>query len=1251
MNFHEVATEETGEYACVVELDETGCPHITELAKSVHGHFNQDELMASYLEEALYESCEVEDGDRETFSKYWEQLEHPNEKGRTVLAQAVRSAEQMKGVSKGTKYKPVDKKVKPVLGTPGEEFRIKREIKGDPLAELPELPTNPPEWTPCGRYTVERKEAMEKAHGKDWLWPQEMALLHDFVNKHEKAFAWDDTEKGKFREDFFPPVDIPVVPHTPWVQKNIPIPTAIFDEVCRIIGEKVKSGVYEPSNSSYRSRWFCVIKKDGKSLRIVHSLEPLNAVTIAHSGVPPATEEVAAKFAGRACGGIMDLYVGYDERMLAEKSRDYTTFQTPYGAMRLVTLPMGWTNSVPIFHEDVTFILKDEMPEYTIPYVDDVPIGGPRSRYEDGKGGYETIPENPGIRRFVWEHFQIANRITQRVKYCGGTFSGVKSLICVPEFTVVGHLCTYEGRKPLPDRVGVIQRWGPLKDIGDVRAFLGTVGTFRTFIPDYARRSRPIQKLTKAGEPFVWGPEQEEAMEDIKEAVANAPILRSLDYNIDTEIKLVVDSSWMGMGAAIAQQDEKDPKKWHWARFSGTCFNAREARYSQPKRELYGLTMALLENKYWLYGVRRLVVETDAKFLKGMLAHPDLLPNATINRWVETCKSFHFELRHVPGKTIVADGLSRRGPQPGDPPRKEFEELEPLEEKPFVFSKLDEDDPDPLDIEDFKHEIDTRGGYLQQVDSDAINGFNADLDEVYKEVNREELKYAEEWPEESGFRAVLMNMLLVPRDEERQELELDYPDKVRSEEAKVMDQKLPTLKKYLVNGDVATKGLSDRQKGKLVKLKNKFFVHNDKLYRRHPLGHHMLVAEPGKRMYLMQASHDALGHRGVYATRQLITKRFWWPDMDKDIVWYVKTCHQCQVRQKTLVEIPPSVTDTPSLFQQMHIDVIHMSPKSNGCGFIVHGRDGLSGWMEGRPLKEQTAAAVGRWLFEDVITRWGSLRNIISDNGKPLVAAVNWLEEKYGIKGITISGYNSQANGRIERPHWDVTQSLTKATGGDVSKWFWFFHHVMWADRVTVRKGTGCSPYFMVTGAEPCLPLDVVEATWLVDPPSGPLSREDLIGMRAQALAKHSALVERMMVRMDREKVERMRKMEKDHASTIRDYDFKTGDLVLVRNTSVESSLDRKMRPRYLGPMIVVSRNKGGAYIVAEMDGSVWQAKVGAFRVMPYLARKSIKVPKKLTDLFDAAPEELEALKKSTDDGSILGVDYNFHKMPKLQDS
>jgi hypothetical protein len=41
------------------------------------------------------------------------------------------------------------------------------------------------------------------------------------------------------------------------------------------------------------------------------------------------------------------------------------------------------------------------------------------------------------------------------------------------------------------------------------------------------------------------------------------------------------------------------------------------------------------------------------------------------------------------------------------------------------------------------------------------------------------------------------------------------------------------------------------------------------------------------------------------------------------------------------------------------------------------------------------------------------------------------------------------------------------------------------------------SPFFLITGAEPVMPLDVQEAMWLVEPPSGIMSTEDLIAARA----------------------------------------------------------------------------------------------------------------------------------------------------------
>ena len=79
--------------------------------------------------------------------------------------------------------------------------------------------------------------------------------------------------------------------------------------------------------------------------------------------------------------------------------------------MRLVMLAMGWTNSVPIFHDDITEILKPEITHITIPYIDDVPVKEPAERYEIALRQYKTIAENPGIRQFMWEHIGNVNRI------------------------------------------------------------------------------------------------------------------------------------------------------------------------------------------------------------------------------------------------------------------------------------------------------------------------------------------------------------------------------------------------------------------------------------------------------------------------------------------------------------------------------------------------------------------------------------------------------------------------------------------------------------------------------------------------------------------------------------------------------------------------------------------------------------------------------------------------------------------------
>jgi hypothetical protein len=122
----------------------------------------------------------------------------------------------------------------------------------------------------------------------------------------------------------------------------------------------------------------------------------------------------------------------------------------------------------------INYILQEDIPLFTMPFIDDVAVKGPVTRYENVDGTYKTIPENSGIHCFVWEHLANVNQILQWLKYVGGTFSGKKLELCVLTIVILGQQCNYEGHVPHEDKMQKIQDWPILIDITSIRGFLGT---------------------------------------------------------------------------------------------------------------------------------------------------------------------------------------------------------------------------------------------------------------------------------------------------------------------------------------------------------------------------------------------------------------------------------------------------------------------------------------------------------------------------------------------------------------------------------------------------------------------------------------------------------------------------------------------------------------------------------------------------------------------------------------------------------
>ena len=1049
-----------------------------------------------------------------------------------------------------TAYKPVDRRVRPISGIFPQEALVRRTFPHDPLEGLPILSKNPPEFVPTKKLTHERLESM-RINSQGFLWPEEEKLFTQVLVANEETLAFEETDRGTLREDYFSPYIMPTIPHSAWEEKNIPIPPGIKDKVIELLKQKMDAGVYEHCQSAYRSKWFCVLKKSGK-LRIVHDLQALNAVSIRDAGGPPILDDFVEPYAGRQCYTVFDLFWGFDARKVDPESRDLTAFATPLGLLRLTSMPMGYTNSPAEFQKCMVFVLRDEIPQVANIFIDDLPIKGPATTYPDADGNPETLVENPGIRRFIWEHAIDVNRIMHRIKQAHATFSATKIQLCLPRVTIVGQVCTPEGRLPEDTKVQKILNWPLPSNTSQVRGFLGLCGTVRIWIQGYSQMNRKLTELYKKDEEFIWTQPRIEAFEALKKAVSSAPALKSIDYSSDLPVILAVDTSKDAVGIVLLQMDKEGKRRP--ARYGSIPLSTVESKYSQPKLELYGLYRGLRAFRLHLVGVKNLIVEVDAKYIKGMLNAPDLLPNAAMNQWIQGIMLFDFVLKHVPGRThLAADALSRR-------PRGAGEGIE-------------EEDDDWLD--DIALYIGLPG-----VPSRLLGTM----------------------PKTLGIEAKGLPSYVFART-------------IR------LDESLKDIHKFLATLEVPQFDCIQDQR-RFIQKATQYLVKDGRLWKRRKKGTPLLVIlDHTRRIAILNQAHEGLGHRGEQAVFETIRERYFWPHLRQDVRHHVHSCHPCQVRSTVKMKIPVTVSTPATIFTKIYVDVMDMTESTQGHKFIVCARDDLSRATECRALVKNDSLSLMRFFWEQIYCRYGAVGEVVTDNGSEVKGAFAELLRRLSVPQVRVSPYNKQANGVVERGHFILREAIMKSVKYR-KEWPTKVHLAAFADRVTVSRATGYSPYYLLHGTHPILPMDLADATFLVDGFLTGISSTELLVLRMKQLERREEDIEAAAKALRKARFKSKEEYEWKYRRRMRREHFKPGDLVLLRNTGEEMKMNRKTKPRYLGPYEVDRRTKGGSYVLKELDGTMLREGAAAFRLLPYVSRYDKKVLKTIAERVADEREE-----------------------------
>ena len=349
----------------------------------------------------------------------------------------------------------------------------------------------------------------------------------------------------------------------------------------------------------------------------------------------PKIDEIYAHLKDSKIYSTFDMRSGYYHMVLSEKSRPKSAFVSAYGKWEFKRCPFGLAQAPAYFQRLVNEVLSGLT--FAFGYLDDILIFSP---------DMET-------------HLKHLRVLFERLRNADLKLKEVKCNFLKKHIQYLGHIISGEGIAPVPEKLESIQKMLPPRNPKEVKQFLGLIGYYRKFVPQFSDLARPLNALTQKDTVFEWTQICQESFDLLKTCLMTEPILTYPDPNLP--YVLFTDASKYAWACVLTQEkthivEGKEVKILHPITYMSGLFRGSQMNWACLTKEAYAIYMSIKKLAYYLEDAD-ITLRSDHLPLKKFLAKNTL--NSKVNNWVIEISPFWITFEYIKGiKNTLADTMS-----------------------------------------------------------------------------------------------------------------------------------------------------------------------------------------------------------------------------------------------------------------------------------------------------------------------------------------------------------------------------------------------------------------------------------------------------------------------------------------------------------------------------------------------------------------------------------------------------------------